>query len=200
MRRLDLLGVAGRVAKILGVENCLLVGGLAVGAHGYVRATGDVDFVAKSGLTEVRRLMRNEGIQAILTRGDAFEGDVPCVQGTIGGIRVDVMPPVVPIEWARAIEVPVGRAGRLRIVDLEGLLRLKLRAGGPRDLMDVAALIIRHPDQEQRAIEFARAYGVDGRLEVWREDPRLKAEAAVGRGFRGVRRRGKTPAPRKRHA
>ena len=42
MKRGALLDVALEIAAILGPDECLLVGGLAVGAHGYVRATGGI--------------------------------------------------------------------------------------------------------------------------------------------------------------
>jgi hypothetical protein len=65
---------------------------------------------------------------------------------------------------------------RLRVVDLDGLIRLKLLAQGPRDLMDVAALMLRHPERVAAAREAARSYGVLERLDQWLADPRLRAE------------------------
>lgn len=186
MRRAGLERVARRVARILGESECLLVGGLAVGAHGYVRATQDVDFVTKLALQDVQKRLSAHGIATRVTRGDVLEGD-PCLRGTLAGVRFDVMPALVPIDWERAIELPMAQRAMLRVVDLDGLIRLKLRAGGPKDLMDVAALVLRHPDYRDRARDLAVAYRVADKLDVWLEDPRLRAEMAESRAAERVR-------------
>jgi hypothetical protein len=64
------------------------------------------------------------------------------------------------------------------VVDLEGLIRLKLKAQGPKDLLDVAALTLKHPEALQIAREVAAAYRVADKLEVWLKDPRLRAEVS----------------------
>ena len=145
-------------------------------AHGYVRATEDVDFVARIPLAEVQKRLQSHGMAASVKRGDALEGDFPCVKATVAGIRVDVMPELVPLEWSRSVEVALTKTAALRIVDLDGLLRLKLRARGPRDLMDVAALVLRHPERRDRALEAATAYGVARELAGWLSDRRLRDE------------------------
>lgn len=187
MRRADLERVARRVAGILGEKDCVLVGGLAVGAHGYVRATRGVDFVARVPLREARDRLKKHGIDASLSHGDVLGGDFPCLHGTIGGVRFDVMPPLVPLEWDRVIELPLGKRATLRVVDLDGLIRLKLRAGGPKDLVDVAVLVLKHPEHRGRAREIAAAYRLADELDVWLADPRLRkelAEATTGKGRR----------------
>jgi hypothetical protein len=202
VRRADLVRIAGKVAQILGSDDCLLVGGLAVGAHGFVRATRDVDFVTRMALAEARRRLRKGGISATLARGDVLEEDFSFLKGAVGGVRIDVMPPLVPLEWGRGIDLALARGERLRVVDLDGLLRLKLRARGPKDLMDAAALMLLHPELLGRARELAIAYGAVEQLEAWLRDPRLRAEieetkAAEGLetgGRKGLRPRG----PRRR--
>lgn len=176
MRRRDLLAAARRVAGALGPSDCVLVGGLAVGAHGYVRATRDVDFVSRLPLREAQRRLHDRGIATTFRRGDVLDGDIPCLYGTVAGVRVDVLPPLVPIDWDQAIELRLGRSAVLRVVDLDGLLQLKIRAGGPRDLMDVAALVLRHGAHRERAEELAAARGLADKLRVWLGDRRLHAE------------------------
>ena len=173
----DLLGVAGRIARILGEETCVLIGGLAVASHGYVRATDDVDFVVSCSLAEARRRLEAGGIQATAIQGDVLEGDVPCLKATVDGIPVDVLPPIVPLDWEKAIEVPVA-GGHLRVVDLEGLFRLKLRAQGVQDVLDVAVLVLRHPDYADKAREIAAAYRVSDRLDTFLADRRTRSTAA----------------------
>jgi hypothetical protein len=193
----DLERVALRLAEVLG-ETAVLVGAMAVGAHGYVRATGDVDFVAELPLAEVSKRLRDHGISATLHRGDPLEGDFPCLKGTLDGVRFDVMPPLVPLDLKRAIEVSMSASGRLRVVDLDGLIRLKLRAQGPKDLMDVAALVLRHPDQLETTRKAAGAYGILDRLDHWLRDPRLQAEILEMRRAEQSRKRGNTNPARRR--
>lgn len=198
MRRTDLLRVAGRVARILGPQECLLVGGLAVGSHGYVRATRDVDFIVRADLAAVRARLLASGIAAVLTRGDPLEGGFPSVQAMVDDVRVDLMPPLVPLAWERAITVPLSKATSVRVVALEDLLRLKLKVGGPKDLMDVAALVLRHPPLEPSARNLALAFGLSDALERWLSDPRLKAEVQGTKGERALKRlAGKMRAPPK---
>lgn len=192
----DLERVALLLAEVLG-ENGMLVGGMAVGAHGYIRATDDVDFVARVPLTDVRKRLQALGIKATLHKGSVLEGDFDCLKGTVDGVRFDVMPPLVALEWDRAIEVPMTDKRRLRVVDLDGLIRLKLRAQGPRDLMDVAALTLRHPERLAAAREAARSHRVLDRLDHWLADPRLRAELLES-GRREKARKGRRKSGRKR--
>jgi hypothetical protein len=164
--------VAVQLATILEQHEYVLIGGLAVAAHGYVRATVDVDFVVRD-LDAACEHLREQGLSV-----EVLRGDFTCVRGSIGGVRFDLLPPLVPIRWDRAIRVPLGGGTSIRVVDLESLIRLKLKAGGPRDLMDVAALVLRHPEQTERAREIALAYRLRAELETWLSDPRLKAELA----------------------
>lgn len=172
----DLTKAAIRLAQILGPQDCLLVGGMAVGVHGYVRATKDVDFVARMKPADVLARLKLQGIAATLTQGDVLEGDFPCVKGILDRVPFDVMPPLVPIDWEGAVNVPMGGGVTLQVVALEGLIRLKMRASGPRDLLDVAALVMQHPEHLGLAKELAVAYRVADKLKIWLRDPRLKAE------------------------
>src|SRR2546428_11683663 len=79
----DLRRAAVHLAQLLGPEDCLLVGGMAVGAYGYVRATKDVDFVVRVKLDEVRAQLERQGIRVTSTRGDPLEGDFPCIKGLL---------------------------------------------------------------------------------------------------------------------
>jgi hypothetical protein len=172
----DLTKAAIHLAQILGPQDCVLVGGMAVGVHGYVRATKDVDFVARLKPADVIARLKLQGIATTQTHGDVLEGDFPCVKGTLDGVPFDVMPPLVPIDWEDTLNVPMGGGVTLPVVSLEGLIRLKMRAAGPRDLLDVAALVMQHPEQLDLARELAVAYRVADKLDIWLRDPRLKAE------------------------
>jgi len=147
-----------------------------VGAHGYVRATDDIDVMVNYSLAEARRRLEAEGVAVSAVRGDVLEGDFPCLEATLEGIPVDVLPPLVPLEWERAIQVHTG-TGRLRVVDLEGLFRLKLRAQGVQDVLDVAVLALRHPEYREKAREIAAAYRVLDRLDGFLADRRTQGTA-----------------------
>jgi hypothetical protein len=127
----------------------------------------------------VQERFRAQGIAAAIVRGDVREGDPPCLKAVVEGVRVDVLARLVPLDWdcAKELVFEDGKA-RLRVVDLEGLVRLKLRAGGPQDLMDTAALVLLHPDVRDKAREIALAYSVDlaDKLDVWLADRRLQAQ------------------------
>lgn len=184
MRRTDLERAARRLARALGDKDCLLVGGLAVAAHGFVRGTEDIDFAVRKPLRQVQGELHAQGIDCSLFRGDVLEGDFACLKGQLDGVPFDVLPALVPLDWERGVEIALGRQGRVRVVDLDGLVQLKLRAGGPRDLMDVASLVLLHPGQRGRARELAIAYGVAEKLEHWLEDPRLRPDVRVKRRSR----------------
>ena len=95
----------------------------------------------------------------------------------IDGLPFDVLPELVPIHWDLAPLVETPSAGGLRVVPLQDLIALKLKAQGAKDLMDAAMLVLLHPGLEAHARELATAYGGLDRFEVWLNDPRVRAEA-----------------------
>jgi hypothetical protein len=173
----DFERAALRLARLIGDEDCRLAGALAVGAHGFARATRDVDLVARPPLKEVERRLRQGGVKPRLHRGDVLEGDFPCLRGTLEGVPFDVIPPLVAVDWERG---PIALAGgdvRLRVVPLDALLAFKMKAQGPKDLMDAAMLVLLHPEMRTTALELAQAYRAGDRFRVWLEDPRMARDA-----------------------
>jgi hypothetical protein len=162
-----------------------------VSVHGYVRATDDLDFISREPLADTREKLRSVGIETRLLRGDVLDGGFSCLKGEIDGIPFDVLPPLVPIAWDRALPLDI-RGGTLRVVDLDSLLQLKFRAGGPQDLLDTARLVLLHPETEARARELATAYRARDRFETWLNDPRIRAQAREG-AERERPRAGKAP-------
>ena len=147
-----------------------------MGVHGYVRATDDLDFISRQSLIDTREKLRRAGIETRLLRGDALSGGFSCLKGEIDGIPFDVLPPLVPIAWDEAVALDMD-GGTLRVVDLDGLLQLKFRAGGAQDLLDAARLVMLHPEIEERAHELATAYRARDRFDIWLRDPRILAQA-----------------------
>jgi hypothetical protein len=192
VRETRFLRVARRVSTALGKDDCLVAGGLAVMAHGFVRATRDVDLLTRLPLAEAQSRLSKGGLRAQLHRGDALEGGFSCLKGECEGLPFDVLPELVPIHWELAPPIEAATGG-LRAVPLEDLLALKLKAQGAKDLLDAAMLVLLHPDTEARARELATAYRTLDRFETWLDDPRIRAqareEAALERRVRTAARR-----------
>lgn len=176
-RPLRFVRVARKVAEAIGVGDCLLAGGLAVMAHGFVRGTRDVDLLTRLSLSEARSRLARGGLPTRRLKGDRLEGGFSCLKGECDGLPFDVLPQIVPVHWEAAVRVEVRGAGSLRVVPLEDLIALKLKAQGAKDLMDAAILVLMHPETEVRARELATAYRALDRLESWLEDPGARAQA-----------------------
>lgn len=190
-------------------EGSAVAGGIAVNAHGFLRGTRDVDIIVSIPLEEARRRLDRHGIRTQLFRGDPLEGDFPCLKGVIEvgvgggrslGVPFDVLPQLVPLEPERFIELTL-RDRRLRVVDMETLIRLKLKAGSVKDLYDVAILVNLQPEWLERAMALA-AFRRDlaGRLDKMIGDPRTRAQAReikrqdrVLRDFAKRKERGRRP-------
>jgi predicted nucleotidyltransferase len=153
---LDIRGILDALTRE-GVE-FLVIGGLAVGFHGYVRATKDVDVVPEPSAGNLARLARVlEGLEAQVEGAEDFEpGELPDPLDpeslALGGNwvlrtrlgRFDVMQWIGddPL-WQRlapdAVEAEIDGLS-LKIVSYEGLVALKENAGRPEDLIDLERL------------------------------------------------------------
>ncbi|HSB11794.1 MAG TPA: hypothetical protein VLM38_20055 [Blastocatellia bacterium] len=128
----------------LGIRHAL-AGGLAVGAHGYVRATTDVDFLV--------------GEEAFEHRGSlvAFKSGVPI---EVDGVRIDYLSPVtLGPQLEEVLDHPPMNEG-LAIVPIEVLIYMKLAAKRRRDLADVVELVKVGADVN-RVRDYLRQYASD---------------------------------------
>jgi hypothetical protein len=137
----------------------VLIGGLAVAAHGYVRATDDVDVVPKPERENRRRLyeamktveaqpvelgdFRPEELPVPFSPEGLDEGGNWALRTRAG--RIDVLQWVSGIEsfeelHARAVEVDLPGVGAVLVAGYEDLLAMKRAAGRPVDERDIAAL------------------------------------------------------------
>lgn len=103
-----------------------LVGGLAVGIHGYIRATMDVDFLVGEEAFEHHGL--------VVT----FKAGVPI---QVGGIRVDYLSPASLGEHLNSILDQPPRSDGLPVVPVEVLIYMKLVARRRRDQLDIIELL-----------------------------------------------------------
>lgn len=100
-----------------------LIGGLALAAHGYVRATHDVDFLV--------------GAEALIQHRGGLVTLHPAVPIAIGDIPIDSIPTpnesLLNESTSKVEGVPVAHAGLL--------VFMKLRAGRRKDVQDVRELV-----------------------------------------------------------
>ncbi|MBN1954851.1 MAG: hypothetical protein JW900_07350 [Anaerolineae bacterium] len=103
-----------------------LAGGFAVGAHGYVRATTDVDFLVGEEAFE--------HYGSIVT----FKAGVPI---EVDGIRIDYLSPItLGPQLEEVLDHPPTSEG-LAVVPIEVLVHMKLVAGRRRDKVDIVELV-----------------------------------------------------------
>lgn len=156
MAELDIRGILEELDRA-GVE-FLVIGGVAVGFHGYVRATKDVDIVPAPDPENLAKLAAVlDTLDAQLEGADDFaDGELPDPLDpealALGGNwvlrtrlgRFDIMQWIGEDElWGRlsptAIEAEIGGLV-VRIVSYEELIALKEKAGRPEDLIDLQRL------------------------------------------------------------
>jgi len=155
----ELPGRYGRVIRaldrLLGAirGEAVVAGGWAVWRHGYLgRVTQDVDIVVPAGIVEeLLRVAAVSGFEVLPTRAGAW----PKLRHEESDVNVDLLPegatPGTPSQPApTTIPHPArlgAQVGRLKYIDLAGLVELKLAAGRARDQSDVVELLLANPDR-----------------------------------------------------
>ena len=136
-----------------------LMGGLAVAAWGAPRATEDIDLLADvSPSAELDRALGAAGFEAEWRRG-AADDPIPLLLRLRSRSDPELDVVCATRAWeremlARAVRLRLGQSLEIPVVALEDLIVLKLLAGGPADLTDVADLLGRAgplPDLDKRA-------------------------------------------------
>jgi len=128
-----------------GVE-FLLVGAYAMAAHGWPRATGDIDIWVKptpENADRVIRALQRYGAPLFdLTVQDLTRPDTVFQIGVPPG-RVDILSGVSGLTfeeaWISRITATMGDVA-VAVIGFDALLKNKLASGRPRDLADVAWL------------------------------------------------------------
>jgi predicted nucleotidyltransferase len=153
---LDIRGLLGELVR--GDVDFLVIGGVAVGYHGHVRATKDVDVVPAPDSENLEKLARVlQRLDTEVEGADEFDDDElpdpldPKVLGLGGNWvlltrlgRLDIMQWIGDDElWQKlspsAIEDVVGDLP-IKMVSYEDLVALKEQAGRPEDLADLQRL------------------------------------------------------------
>ena len=124
----------------------LVVGAFALGRHGYVRATGDLDILFRPSADNVRRLtaaLNAFGAPAHLTDPAGLLLPDTVTQLGVRPHRIDLLNTLSGVSldeaFAGAIRVAVGGL-QVPVLGLEELRRNKLATGRETDLRDVAEL------------------------------------------------------------
>jgi hypothetical protein len=179
--------MAARIAAILdelGVPSAL-IGAAALAAHGYPRATVDIDLaVATDPFTTLavarERLAAEPGVEARLVTPDADDplGGVLTISGEdFDPVQVvNFLNPLSNRENPGSEAVRTAAAGAvagtpLRLVSLPYLVALKLYAGGYKSRLDVLELLSRNPTAPREEIaRICAAFGLENDwLEICRE-------------------------------
>jgi hypothetical protein len=136
-----------------------LMGGLAVAAWGAPRATEDIDLLADlSPSSELDAALRAAGFEAEWRRGSP-DDPVPLLLRLHSASAPEIDVICATRGWERemlnrSIRVRIPEGPETPVVAIEDLIVLKLMAGGPGDLADVADLLTHAgplPELENRA-------------------------------------------------
>ena len=134
----------------------ITIGAFAVIAHGYVRATADIDVIARQDRENLERLAAAfaelnaalRGVDADLLDIDPTDPDV-LANGASFTLDTDAgpvdylndVPGAGDYDDLRARAVEANAAGiMVRVVGLDDLIRMKRASGRPQDLRDIANL------------------------------------------------------------
>lgn len=141
-----------------------LIGGLAVGLWGHIRATKDVDFILDINREQVKNFisdMEGRGYKCELRQGGLTDAVPLLVKMFIpekkgGEISADIL--IATKEWEndmiRSSQKISFENKLLPVVTAEDLIILKLRAGGPVDMWDAKELLkILKPDIDIDALK-----------------------------------------------
>lgn len=150
-----------RIFEIFGrhAVDYVVIGGIAVIAHGHTRNTRDVDFMAAAGAGNLRHLAaalrelgaRLSGVDAHLLGIDVYDPKVLgsganfTLETAAGGLDYfSEVPGAAPYERLRERALVVDLGGlAIRVAGRDDLIRMKQAAGRPQDLGDIAALTAR---------------------------------------------------------
>jgi hypothetical protein len=144
------------------ISGFTLIGGLAVSAWSPPRATMDVDFlvlVESGNLNHLVKALNDAGMNSELRCG-GVDDPVPYL------IRADYLDIIVATKKyeAETIEqsIALNIAGReIPVASPEYLIILKLKAGGPRDLLDIQELLTSNLVDRVKLEELAARYRVE---------------------------------------
>jgi predicted nucleotidyltransferase len=133
-----------------GVEY-LVIGGYAVGYHGFVRATGDLDVfvgISEKNAEGIVAVFRDFGFDALELKKELFLETGKIVRIGLPPLRIEVMNSISGVAFAdvygKRIEEHI-EGVRVPFIDLDSLLKNKAASGRLKDLADIEALTKKTP-------------------------------------------------------
>lgn len=155
------------------LDGFALIGGLAVSTWSTPRATTDVDLLVLIDVHNLKRFvseLNQLGIFAEFRRGGT-DDPVPYL------IRADQENMIVSVRKLEAdavrnsVRIDIGSVS-VPVVPSEHLLLLKLKAGGPKDLMDARELFLSETLDKVLLLELAKRFHCTKLLEALHKDSR----------------------------
>lgn len=157
-----MIRAAEEIADVLQSQGvgAVVIGAVALAAHGYVRFTEDLDLGVNTDLGTLGRIaeaLRKAGFDVELREPDGDDplGGVVDVRGPFGLVQIvnfgGRFPAVIDGGLAAA-DVVIRPGSQLRIVPLPHLVALKLYAGGTKSRADIVELLSRNPDADMATI------------------------------------------------
>jgi hypothetical protein len=158
-------GVVQAAEQVAGVleshgVGTVVIGAVALAAHGYVRFTEDLDLGVSTDAGTLRHIaesLRTAGFDIELREPDGEDplGGVVDVRGSFGLVQIVNYGgrfPAAIEDGLAAADTVIRPESRLRIVPLPHLVALKLYAGGTKSRADIVELLSRNPDADMDAI------------------------------------------------
>lgn len=135
------------VASFVGHEvRFLVIGGYALAAHGFPRATGDLDtwvWPDRNNAAKIIASLVDFGFGSLGLSVDDFVEPGIVVQLGYPPYRIDIITSIDGVDfdhaWERRMTVDLGGLA-MPVIGREELIRNKIAAGRPQDLADVARL------------------------------------------------------------
>lgn len=173
----DNLAAAERISAVLAEENieALVIGGMALAAHRYIRTTQNVDLGVNADKVQMNHLLhvlQTRGYSAVFLQPDGNDPLVGVIDiiGSFGIVQIvhfgDRFPAAIQDALASA-ELRTSPRGALRVIPIPQLVALKLYAGGWKSFADIVELLRRNPEADLQAIgDTCRKYALSG----WEKD------------------------------
>lgn len=135
--------------KLLNLNNVkyLLIGGYAVGFHGYVRATGDLDIWVATNKTNARKLVesiKQFGFETEHLKSELFLKSNNVVRMGRPPIRIEVLTTISGVTFEQCYKERLTQEWNgitVQVISLEKLIKNKKASGRLKDLTDAEQLL-----------------------------------------------------------
>ena len=140
--------------------------------------TGDVDFASGLPARTILGLFSEIGLPVELRSGDPDDPVPWVIQGRFEdsegrSVPFQILPCLHGIRIENGVSSP---DGTLRIVGFDDLVRSKLGAGGPQDILDVARLALAYPHKEASIRNMAGPFGLAETFDRHMASDRLRSQ------------------------